>query len=64
MLKDSYETELLDFLSKEISIAKLFYDYVKLQAAYHEKTLAQINHYIPLLEGVIGMAFCYFVLWS
>ncbi|KAI2799563.1 hypothetical protein RDWZM_007581 [Blomia tropicalis] len=52
--RDVYETELLDFLSKEISIASVFYDYVKLQADYHEKMLAQINHYIPVLEGVIA----------
>ena len=53
-LKDAYETEILDFLSKEINIAQVFYNYVKLQVSYHEKMLAQINHHIPALEGIIG----------
>ena len=52
--KDAYETEILDFLSKEMSIAQVFYDYVKLQESYHEKMLEQIKNYIPALEGVIG----------
>lgn len=52
--KDAYETEVLDFMSKEMSISQVFYEYVRMQASYHEKMLAQINHYIPVLEGVIG----------
>lgn len=51
--RDAYETEVLDFLSKEMSIAQVFIDYVKLQASYHEQALAAINHCIPVLEGII-----------
>lgn len=46
--------ELLDFLSKELSISQVFYDYIKLQEAYHEQMLKKIQHYIPVLEGVLG----------
>lgn len=52
--QDAYETEVLDFLSKEMSIAQVFIDYVKLQASYHEQALAAINHCIPVLEGIIS----------
>lgn len=45
---------MLDFLSKEMSIAQVFIDYVKLQASYHEQALAAINHCIPVLEGIIS----------
>lgn len=53
-LQDSYEAEILKFLSKELDISKIFSEYINLQASYHERMLKEINNCIPLIRGVLG----------
>lgn len=45
---------MFEFLSKELSISEIFFQYIKYLEIYHENMLQQIRHYIPALEGVLS----------
>lgn len=62
--KDSYESEIFKFMSKELDISEIFSEYINLQASYHERMLNEIKTYIPLIGGVLGKIYIFNVLFS
>ncbi|UXI15077.1 hypothetical protein NH340_JMT01020 [Sarcoptes scabiei] len=51
--RDFHEILMFDFLSKELSISEIFFQYIKSLEIYHDQMLKQIRHYIPVLNGVL-----------